>query len=164
MSASRVVVVLAVVVLGIVVSQPRAVEPTPSTWTAIDPVSGERVPLFDRGRLLHVVFFATWCPPCTEELPYLADLDARWGEDGYRLVLLAVSTRQDRDRLRRFVERRRVPGRLLYDVRDDVRRLLDVDELPTHVILDENGEELFRGPTLAEGVADRVEQEMRRPR
>jgi thiol-disulfide isomerase/thioredoxin len=129
--------------------------------TAIDPVSGERVPLLERGALFHIVLFATWCPPCVDELPYLADLEARWGEDGYVLVLVAVPQRQDRERLRAFLEQRRVPGRLVYDLRGDVLRDLGVDEIPTHVLLDGDGVELVRGVALADGIAERVEREMR---
>ena len=43
--------------------------------------------------VLHLVFFATWCPPCVQELERLADLEERWGNRGYRLVLVAVRNR-----------------------------------------------------------------------
>ena len=74
----------------------------------LDPVTGESVALQSDG-LLHVVFFATWCPPCLEEFPRLADVEARWQDDGYRLILVAVPTRHTEPRLKQFVESRRPP-------------------------------------------------------
>lgn len=152
---------LAILLVPVAPARAALDPPSLGDLTAIEPVSGERVPLLERGVLFHIVLFATWCPPCVDELPYLADLEARWGEDGYVLVIVAVPQRQDRERLRAFLEQRRVPGRLVYDLRGDVLRALGVDEIPTHVLLDGDGVELERGVSLADGIAERVEREMR---
>jgi peroxiredoxin len=42
------------------------------------------------GRPLLINFWATWCPPCVEELPLLDALHAEQGEDGLRVLAIAV--------------------------------------------------------------------------
>lgn len=42
------------------------------------------------GRPLLINFWATWCPPCIEELPLLEALQAEQGEDGLRVLAIAV--------------------------------------------------------------------------
>ena len=80
-----------------------------------DPSTGQDVELVTGGKALHIVFFATWCQPCRQELAQLRDLDARWKERGYRLVIVAVRNRQSAERLQRFIEEHRPPGQLLFD-------------------------------------------------
>ena len=76
------------------------------------PSDGRPVELTAGAPALHVVFFATWCPECVDELDRLADLEARWNGRGYRLVLVAVPTRHTAERLRKFAQDRMPPGEL----------------------------------------------------
>jgi peroxiredoxin len=43
-----------------------------------------------RGKLAVVNFWATWCPPCREEMPELSQLQDQYGERG--VVVLGIST------------------------------------------------------------------------
>jgi len=53
-------------------------------------VRGERYALRDvRGKLVLLNFWATWCPPCKEEMPSMERLYRRYNERG--LTILAVS-------------------------------------------------------------------------
>jgi len=42
------------------------------------------------GKVLLISFFATWCPPCIEEIPTFIDLQNRYGKDGFSVVALSV--------------------------------------------------------------------------
>lgn len=125
--------------------------------TLEDPRDGRAVRIEPGGSLLHLVFFATWCPPCREELPRLAELEARWRGRGYRLVLVAVQNRHTAPRLSRFVADQGPPGELLFDVDGGVQRKFAAEQLPTHLLLDGKGAELLR----AGGLSREVEQAIR---
>ncbi len=56
-----------------------------------------------RGKVVLLNFWATWCPPCVEEMPSLERLHRKLGPEG--LVVLAVSTDEDRADLESFVTR-----------------------------------------------------------
>ncbi len=106
---------------------------------------------------LHIVFFAIWCPPCVDELRALGELDARWSERGYRLVLIAVQTRHTRERLASFAAGRELPGELLFDVNGRAQAALRAEQLPTHIVIDSSGKEVLRAGGVDEGVAQAVE-------
>jgi thiol-disulfide isomerase/thioredoxin len=118
-----------------------------------DPISGADVGLEPGPRALHLVFLATWCPPCVDELESLADLVARWDDTGYELVLIAVPSRQSSERLQRWLRERELPGRLLFDADGRAQRAFGVVDVPTHVVLDADGAEILRAESAREVIA-----------
>ena len=42
------------------------------------------------GKALLVTFFATWCPPCLQEIPSLVKLQDEFGPNGFSVVALSV--------------------------------------------------------------------------
>lgn len=113
-----------------------------------DPRTGKVEKLAPGAEALHLVFFATWCPDCVEELDELRDLEARWADRGYELVIVAVRNRQTSDRLAEFVGEKAPPGRLLFDVKGEAAAEWKADKLPTHVVLDAGGAEAARSNEL----------------
>lgn len=124
----------------------------------VDPASGEVVSVDAGPAALHLVFFATWCPPCRAELEQLADLEATWGEQDYELVVVAVQARHDRERLQRFARESSPPGRLLFDSGGEAQKAWQATHLPTHVVLDRTGQEVARSGALDATIEAAVER------
>lgn len=93
----------AVLLVLVVVAVVAATRPSSRATQAQSPLVGRRAPLLagttlsghrfdlagDRGHYVYVNFFASWCPPCQEEQPALADFafrQARQGGAGARMV------------------------------------------------------------------------------
>ena len=45
-----------------------------------------------RGQVLVVNFWATWCPPCREEIPSLIRTQTRFGPEGVQIVGIAIDS------------------------------------------------------------------------
>lgn len=133
----------------------------PISLRLLDPASGAATTVEPGAPLLHLVFFATWCPPCLAELDGLAELEARWEERGYRLVLVAVQSRHTPERLVRFAADEQPPGRLLFDDSGKATASLAEEGLPTHILVGASGEVLLRATALEDGVVEAVELQMR---
>lgn len=118
----------------------------------VDPRNGEAVSVGTGSRATHVVFFATWCPTCTGELEKLGELESRFGSRGYRLVIVAVRTRQSAERLAEFVAQKHPPGLLLYDADGRAEAAFKATKLPTHVVLDREGREVARSSAADEAL------------
>lgn len=43
-----------------------------------------------RGRAMLITFFASWCPPCLQEIPALKAVHSRFHSQGFSVVALAV--------------------------------------------------------------------------
>jgi peroxiredoxin len=59
------------------------------------------------GKVLLLTFFATWCPPCVEEIPNLVKLQNELADDGFSVVGLSVD-QQGPAIVAKFVEKRAI--------------------------------------------------------
>jgi peroxiredoxin len=66
-----------------------------------------------RGKVAVLNFWATWCPPCVEEMPSLDGLHKALAPEG--LVVLGISVDEDASALRRFVQERGIGLTVLHD-------------------------------------------------
>lgn len=89
------------------------------------------------GKLLILNFWATWCPPCREELPSLDALQRTLGSKG--LVVLAVSVDKDEKAYRQFLAANRVAMTTARDPGQEINREYGTVQFPESYIIDQNG-------------------------
>jgi peroxiredoxin len=89
-----------------------------------------------RGHPVMLNFWATWCPPCVEEIPALEDLARRI--DGTDLRLLAVSVDEDWDTVRRFFAKGTRIG-VLYDASKELPKKYGTEKYPETFLIDAAG-------------------------
>lgn len=116
-------------------SQPAAIGTLAPDFTVQD--SDKTITLSQfRGKPVVLNFWATWCPPCVEEVPSIVALQQKLGD---KVVVLAVSTDVDDDAYHHFVQKN-MPGVLT--VRDGNRRsnsLYGTFAFPETFIIDRQG-------------------------
>jgi peroxiredoxin len=100
----------------------------------LDSIDGKKYKLSDfRGKVVFVNFWATWCPPCKEEIPSMGQLYKDLSGEG--LVMLAISVDNDEEVLRKFVKNHNVPFPVLLDPEKKVYNLYKATGVPeTHLI------------------------------
>jgi cytochrome c biogenesis protein CcmG/thiol:disulfide interchange protein DsbE len=121
----------------------------PSTWAS--PLVGRPVDVrapdlqgrdhdvkLDAGKVRIVDFWATWCDPCRDQLPFLESLRARYGARG--LAVYAISFDEDRNAVERFLSESPLSSTVLWDKggAQNAERL-QITRLPTTLIVDRNG-------------------------
>jgi len=99
-------------------------------------IMGDKVSLKDyRGKIVLVDFWATWCPPCREELPVYQELKDEYAGDD--IVFLAISTDKDTSKVIPFIEKYGYNFTVLYDKGMKVE--YNVAGIPTVFIIDQAG-------------------------
>jgi thiol-disulfide isomerase/thioredoxin len=69
-------------------------------------IAGKMQPISQwRGKILVVNFWATWCPPCREELPELNALQKKYASQG--VIILGIAT-DDMEKTRDFVNETKI--------------------------------------------------------
>jgi len=122
--------------------------PAPGT-TFQDPQGRPTTMAAFRGRPVLVNLWATWCGPCIVEMP---SLDALARREGDNLQVLALSQDMDgREAVTRFFAARNFTELEAYlDARLDFMAALRIDTLPTTILYDAQGREVWRMTGMAE--------------
>ncbi len=94
------------------------------------------------GKPLIVNFWATWCPPCREEMPSMQRAREQLAPDG--IELLAINVGEDLDRVFLFLADYPVEFPILFDQDSAVLEHWPVKGLPTTFVLDGQGRIVYR--------------------
>lgn len=104
-------------------------------------LDGRRMKMADyAGKVLVLDFWATYCPPCREEIPQLIELQRRFGAQGLNIVGLNVGGAEDRPKVPEFVRSYRIQYSLGYPDTELVNLYLgDNDVIPQTIVFDRKG-------------------------
>ena len=91
-----------------------------------------------------VEFWATWCAVCRALEPRMQAAHEAHGDD-VEFLVVAVGVAQTRDDVRRHLERRPMPGRVLWDGRGAATRAFEAPGTGYIVILDGDGKVAYTG-------------------
>jgi thiol-disulfide isomerase/thioredoxin len=125
---------------------------------ALPDLQGKEVSLEDlAGKVILVVFWATWCPPCVAEVPVLNELQETYAEQGLEVVAIAVDPRESVEKIEKFVDEKDVTYTVLKGAKDTGRRY-QVRGIPTTYLIGRNGQQLqkFVGYTQHEVVEQAI--------
>lgn len=91
-----------------------------------------------RGKPVMINFWATWCPPCRQEMP---ELEKFYETHKQHVELLSVHlTSQDRrDKVGPFIQQYSLTFPVVLDEKGKILKLYNIQTIPTTYILDGNG-------------------------
>jgi thiol-disulfide isomerase/thioredoxin len=108
-----------------------------------------------RGKVVLLNFWASWCEPCVEELPFLGELAA---SEPQRLAVLGVNFKESAEQIRRFPPAGKLAYPILLDRSGESFKMWAGGILPTTVLIDRKGKARWR----AVGALDASDQKFRR--
>lgn len=112
-----------------------------------------------RGRVVLVNFWATWCGPCRVEMPHLNRLHDKYRAAG--LVLLGVNVDEDPRAAAGVAGKLGVQFPVLLDTDKAVSRLYDLNSMPSTVLIDRDGRVRYLHRGYRDGFENTYEQQIR---
>jgi peroxiredoxin len=91
-----------------------------------------------RGKIVMVNFWATWCVPCINEMPYFQKAHVEWSGDK-ELVILAVNQLEGKGTVNGFMDSRGYTFTALLDLTGDVADNYSVSNIPKTFFIDADG-------------------------
>ncbi len=89
-----------------------------------------------KGKPVMINFWATWCPPCKEEMPLLERYSKKYAE---KLVLLGINSEENADVVKPFISTMGISFPILLDLNGTVTNRYFVQDFPYTFFIDENG-------------------------
>ncbi len=115
------------------------------------------------GKVVILDFWATYCPPCRDEIPHLNALIAKHGAESLAVVGLNVGGEEDRPKIPAFVKETPMDYPIAYP-EDELTKFIfsERDDIPQTLILDRNGKVVKKiigfSPQIALDLDSAVEQ------
>ncbi|HYO82337.1 MAG TPA: TlpA disulfide reductase family protein [Bryobacteraceae bacterium] len=109
--------------------------------------AGQRIGSTDfNGKLLMVNFWATWCPPCVEEMPSLNQFAKEMSPQG--VVVLGVSIDRNEKAYRDFLARNRLAFQVSRDPEENISSSYGTFKWPETYVINREGKvvQKFVGP------------------
>jgi thiol-disulfide isomerase/thioredoxin len=102
------------------------------------PATADRLDLArHRGRVVIVDFWASWCKPCRQSIPWLNSLRARYGASG--LTIIGVNVDAERGDAERFLRDSPIDFDIVFDPRGELAKQFDVQGMPSTFVFDRAG-------------------------
>lgn len=108
---------------------------------SLSTLEGEKVHLKDyRGRkIVHLVFWSTWCPKCLMDMAKLKKIWARRGDRDYEIVAINVGLNESHDRIKKIQKEYQMPFTVALDNKGGVTKDFGVISIPCNIIIDKEG-------------------------
>lgn len=123
-------------------------------------LQGRAVRLSDlRGKAVVLNFWATWCPPCKEEIPWFVEMQKRYGDAGLQVVGVAMDDGDQKD-VEKFAAENSINYPILLGKETVAEEYGGIDYLPTTFYIGRDGvvmERVFGQPGRKE-----IEENVRR--
>ena len=148
---SVVIIVLIVILIGILIllqakdsffhqtSGPGLAKGQPAPNFTLPDLDGQMVSLADyRGKVVLLNIWATWCPPCLEEMPSMEKLYQELKGEGFEILAVSIDESGAQDVLP-FMKKHKLSFPALTDSRGAIKNLYQTTGVPESFIIDKDG-------------------------
>ena len=155
------VLVLLVVFIGIGNSQEKNASQAPVFEGKT--LQGKEIKLADYlGKVVLIDFWASWCPPCQEEMPELIKFYKSHSNPDFELI--AVNIDNSEENMEHFIDKLfPKPGfPIIIDNKQQIPSLFDIASMPTTIFIDKKGKIRYWHDGFQKSIVNDFNQELSR--
>ena len=97
----------------------------------------------ERGKVVFLNLWATWCNPCRAEVPVLATIHEKYAARGFEVVGVSIDE-SGADVVKPYVQANAVHFPIVLDPGQRIAQILQTTMLPTSIVIDRKGKIIWR--------------------
>ncbi|HWR41529.1 TlpA disulfide reductase family protein [Sporomusa sp.] len=111
-------------------------------------LDGKTTKVTPSGQIIVLNFWATWCPPCREEMPELNKFAQKHGD---KVSFYTVNIQESAEKVAEFITQNKYTMNVLLDKDGEVAKTFRINAIPTTLVVDKQGIIKYRksGPVTA---------------
>ena len=129
---------------------------------SLQTASGDSYQLSEqRGQVILVNFWATWCPPCRYEMPVMQRVYQDYKDRGFTILAVNVTNQDSPAKVAAFTSDLELTFPILMDLDGTVTRQYQIHSFPTSFFIDKTGnvhEVVIGGPMAESLLRTRIEK------
>ncbi len=111
---------------------------TPPACNAIEQIGSQKIDISAyQGKVLLIDFWATWCPPCKQSMPFLNKLRNLQQKHGFEI--LAINVDENTEEAKSFLTQNPVDYKMAFDPEGDCPQKFAVKAMPSSYLIDKTG-------------------------
>ena len=92
-----------------------------------------------RGKIVMINFWATWCEPCLDEMPFLQAISDNWSSEDLEILAVASNDKESLATVKQFIENKGYDFPVFYDSAGQAKSLYSIQGWPTTFFIDAEG-------------------------
>ena len=110
-------------------------------FTNLENFDGSKTSLDDlKGKYVYVDVWATWCPPCRKEIPFLQKIEKQYRDKNIVFVSLSVDKVTDKEKWKKMITAKKMSGIQLFSGSNQAFvNAYKVNSIPRFILIDDNG-------------------------
>ncbi len=121
---------------------------------SVETIEGTEFNLEESDSPVLLIFWATWCAVCKEEVPGLKTIYDEFSERGLRVLAINVGINDSENRTKAFMERHEIDYPVAFDTGSILTKQYGVVGTPTVMIIDSEGVVKYKSPALPEDLGE----------
>jgi thiol-disulfide isomerase/thioredoxin len=126
----------------------------PESIAVLDSLTGGAA--IQRGSVVYVDFWASWCVPCRKSFPWMMDLMGEYRDQGLQVVTINVD--RDGAAAHKFLDETHASLDVVYDPAGKLAKLYDLQVMPTSFVYGRDGILKLRREGFDPGETESVER------
>lgn len=92
-----------------------------------------------QGKVVLIDFWASWCGPCRQEMPFLNELHQKYRKTPFEIIAINIDDKIEN--AKKFIDRLSEPVHLtiVEDSKQQIPPLYDIKGMPTSILIDKEG-------------------------
>jgi thiol-disulfide isomerase/thioredoxin len=104
-------------------------------WKEYSDLKGDKLTVID--------FWATWCQPCVKSIPLLNNMAVEYADEGVRFIGVSIDGTRNQSKIKPFMQSLGISYPIIRDVNSELMSELSVTAVPTLLIYDAEGNQIY---------------------